>query len=89
MRVDLSPDQEAFIRQAIKDGRIASTEDAVQEALRIWERRERRRGEILAAVEVAEESLSRGEGKVLTEESMRSLAEEIKRQGRVRRDADR
>jgi Arc/MetJ-type ribon-helix-helix transcriptional regulator len=89
MRVDLSPDQQAFIRQAIKDGRIASTEDAVQEALQIWERRERRRGEILAAVEVAEESVSRGEGKVLTEESMQSLAEEVKRQGRVRLDADR
>ena len=89
MRVDLSPDQEAFIRQAIKDGRVASTEDAVQEALQLWERRERRRGEILAAVEVAEASITCGEGKALTEGSMRNLAEEVKRQGRVRLDADR
>jgi putative addiction module CopG family antidote len=89
MRLDLSPDQEAFIRQAIKDGRVASTEDAVQEALQLWEKRERRRREILAAVEIAEESITRGEGKVLTEDSMRHLAEEIKRQGRARVEADR
>jgi putative addiction module CopG family antidote len=78
MRVDLSPDQEAFIRQAIKDGRVASTEEAVRAALQLWEKHERRRGEILAAVEVAEASVGRGEVKVLTEQSMRSLAEEVK-----------
>jgi len=38
-KVEFNPDQEAFIRQAIKDGRVASTEDAVQEALRLWEYR--------------------------------------------------
>ena len=89
MRVILSPDQEAFVRQAIKDGRVASTEDAVQEALQLWERRERRRGEILAAVDEAEASLSRDQGMVLTEESTRSLAEDVKRRGRVRLDSDR
>jgi putative addiction module CopG family antidote len=89
MRVILSPDQEAFVRQAIKDGRVASTEDAVQEALQLWERRERRRGEILAAVDEAEASLSRDQGMVLTEESTRNLAEDVKRRGRVRLDSDR
>jgi putative addiction module CopG family antidote len=89
MRVILSPDQEAFVRQAIKDGRVASTEDAVQEALQLWERRERRRGEILAAVDEAETSLSRDQGMVLTEESTRNLAEDVKRRGRVRLDSDR
>ena len=89
MRVNLSPDQEAFVRQAIKDGRVASTEDAVQEALQLWERRERRRGEILAAVDEAEASLSRDQGMVLTEASTRNLAEDVKRRGRVRLDSDR
>lgn len=89
MRFDLSPDQEAFIRQAIKDGRVASTEDAVQEALQLWERRERRRGEILAAVDEAEASLSRGEGIQLNGESTRDLAEEVKRRGRIQLDAQR
>ena len=89
MRLELSPDQEAFIRQAIKDGRVASTEAAIQEALQLWEKRERRRGEILAAVDEAEVSISRGEGMITTEESMRNLAEEVKRRGRARLEADR
>jgi len=89
MKVELNPDQEAFIRQAIKNGRVASTEDAVQEALQLWEHRERRRGEILAAVEVAEASIERGEGMALNEESIRNLAEDVKRRGRARRGTDR
>jgi putative addiction module CopG family antidote len=89
MRVELTPDQEDFVRQAIKDGRVGSTEDAVQEALQLWEKRERRRAEILVAVDEAEESISRGQGLVMNEESMRNLAEEVKRRGRVRLESDR
>ena len=89
MKVELTPDQEAFVRQAIKDGRVGSTEAAVQEALQLWEKRERRRSEILAAVDEAEVSLSRGQGMVMTEESMRNLAEGIKNRGRGRLDTDR
>jgi Arc/MetJ-type ribon-helix-helix transcriptional regulator len=63
MEVHLTDDQKAFIRQAIDAGRIAREEDAVQEALSLWERRERRRAEILAAVDQAEASLASGEGR--------------------------
>jgi len=45
------------------------------------EERERTRAEILAAVDVAEASLARGEGRVITRESMRELAEQVKRRG--------
>ena len=89
MKVELNPDQEAFIRQAIKDGRVASTEDAVQEALRLWEYRERRRAEILAAVDAAEASIDRGERMALNEESLRTLSDQVKRRGRARLDSDR
>jgi putative addiction module CopG family antidote len=89
MRVELTPDQEGFVRQAIKDGRVGSTEDAVQEALQLWEKRERRRAEILVAVDEAEESISRGQGLAMNEESMRNLAEEVKRRRRVRLESDR
>lgn len=84
MEVQLSPDQEAFVREAIASGRIRRPEDAVQEALSLWEDRERRRLEIVAALEQAESSLTRGEGRIITEESMRALAEEIKERGRKR-----
>ena len=84
MEVRLTPDQEAFIRQAIETGRFHRPEDAVEEALSLWEERERTRAEILAAVEVADAALARGEGRILTPESMRQLAEEVKQRGRAR-----
>jgi len=84
MDVQLSPDQQTFVRQAIDSGRLRRAEDAVQEALSLWEERERTRAEILAAVDEAEASLARGEGRAITQESMRDLAEEVKRRGRAR-----
>ena len=84
MEVQLTPDQKAFVRQAIESGRLHREEDAVKEALSLWEERERRRLEILAAVDEAEASLARGEGRTITQESMRALAEDVKRRGRAR-----
>jgi Arc/MetJ-type ribon-helix-helix transcriptional regulator len=77
-----------FIRQAIESGRLRREEDAVKEALSLWEERERTRAEILAAVDEAEASLARGEGRVITQESMRELAEQVKQRGRARLTAE-
>ena len=55
----------------------------------LWERRERRRLEILAMIDEAEASLARGEGREITKESMKALAEEIKERVRRRIVADR
>ncbi len=63
MEVRLTDDQKAFVRQAIESGRYSREEDALQEALRLWESRERRRAEILAAVDQAEASFFRPEGR--------------------------
>ena len=85
-----NPDQEAFVRQAIETGRFHRAEDAVQEALSLWEQRERTRAEILAAVDMAEASLARGEGRTITtQQSMRELADEVKQRGRARLAAER
>lgn len=84
MGVQLTPDQEAFIRQAIETGRLQRKEDALREAMSLWEERERRRLEILAAVDQAEASVARGEGRSITQESMLELAEDVKRRGRAR-----
>jgi Arc/MetJ-type ribon-helix-helix transcriptional regulator len=84
MEVHLTPDQKAFVRQAIESGRLNREEDAVQEALSLWEERERTRAEILTAVDVAEASIARGEGRTITQESMRQLADEVKQRGRRR-----
>lgn len=85
MEVDLTPDQTAFVQQAIEAGRLHCPEEAVRQALSMWEERERRRLEILASVEQAEASLGRGEGrKVTTREKTAQLADDVKRRGLAR-----
>jgi putative addiction module CopG family antidote len=89
MEVHLTPDQEAFIRQGIEAGRFRGNEDAVREAMSLWEERKRRRLEILAAVDGAEASLARGEGRrITTHEDVTQLAEDIKRRGMARLSAE-
>lgn len=56
----------------------------MQEALSLWEERERKRAEFLAALDDAKASLARGEGLIITEQSMRDLAEEVKERGQAR-----
>jgi Arc/MetJ-type ribon-helix-helix transcriptional regulator len=84
MDVVLTPDQEAFVRLGIETGRFMRPEDAVREALSLWEGRERARIEILVAVDLAEASLARGEGRAITREPMEELAAEVKKRGRSR-----
>jgi Arc/MetJ-type ribon-helix-helix transcriptional regulator len=89
MEVQLTSDQKAFVRQAIESGRLRREEDAVKEALALWEERERTRAEILSAVDQADASLALDEGRIVTRESMRVLAAEVKRRGRARLAAER
>jgi len=84
MDIALTPDQEAFVRQAIKTGRIERAEDVVTEALLLWEERELLRAEFAASLDRAKASLARGEGRVITRDSMQTLAEEAKQRLRAR-----
>ena len=82
MDVQLTPDQKAFARRAIESGRLHSEQDAVEEALALWEERERQRTEFLLTLDDAKASLARGEGRII--ESMQQLAQEVKERGRAR-----
>ncbi len=84
MEVQLTPDQKAFARRAIESGRLHSEQDAVEEALALWEERERQRTEFLLTLDEAKASLARGEGRIITQESMQQLAREVKERGRAR-----
>ncbi len=88
MEIHLTADQEAFVRHAIQTGRIRQPEEAAQEAMALWEERERRRAEILARVDEAEASLARGEGIAITPDAMRALAADVKQRGRARLEAE-
>ena len=83
MQIELTPEQQDFVRQAVESGRFERPEDAVQAAMTLWVERERRRTEILAAVDIARASIERGDGIEITRESMRALAEDVKRRGRA------
>ena len=72
------------MRYGIESGRFESAEDAVRQALSLWEERERDRAAILAAVDQAEKSIAQGKGRTVTEASMRKLAADVKRRGRAR-----
>jgi len=89
MNVDLPPDQRALVKRAIESGGFSHEEEAVQEALALWEERERTRLETLAALDDAEASLVRGEGRPITNDSMKALADDIKECGRRRLAAER
>lgn len=85
MEVHLTDDQRSFIRQGIESGRYRHEEDALNDALTLWENRERRRAEILAAIDQAEASFARGEGRmVTTREEAAQLANDIKKRGLAR-----
>jgi Arc/MetJ-type ribon-helix-helix transcriptional regulator len=84
MEVELTPEAKSFARMAIESGRLAREEDAVMQALEMWVERERYRMELIAAVEIADAEIARGEGRIITEESMEELKESVKRRGRAR-----
>jgi Arc/MetJ-type ribon-helix-helix transcriptional regulator len=84
MEVTLSPAQQAFAHEAIASGRLANEAEAIHEAMELWEQRQRRRAEILAAVDLAEASLAAGKGRTITNTSVRELAREVERRGQAR-----
>jgi Arc/MetJ-type ribon-helix-helix transcriptional regulator len=82
MELHLSAEQQAFIREGIESGRLEKPEDAFEQAMSLWEERERRRLEILAAVQAADASLERGEGRTVTSrEQMIQLGQAVKLRG--------
>ena len=85
MEVHLTSEQQALVRNAIASVRLNGLEEAMQQALLLWEERERRRVEILAAVELSKASLTRGEGRtVTTREESDELVGDVTRRGIAR-----
>jgi len=89
MEVQPTPDQQAFIKHAIESGRLRREEEAVPEALSLWEERERARAELRAALDEAEADLKAGHCADYTDETLPQLAGELKREARALRDSKR
>jgi Arc/MetJ-type ribon-helix-helix transcriptional regulator len=84
MEVHFTPDQEALILRAIASGRYQTAEDAVQDAMARWEEGERVRIEVLASLDEAEADLETGRYTDYTDETLPTLADELKREARQR-----
>ena len=86
MEIRPTPDQEAFIRAAIEAGRFDSAEDAVKEALALWEERERAAvlAELRASLDEAEAEIDRGEYIEVTSESLPQFKRDIIERCRAR-----
>jgi Arc/MetJ-type ribon-helix-helix transcriptional regulator len=84
MQIELTPAQSSFIDLGIQEGRFRDFHDAVQQALAQWEERERARVELLAALDLAEQSLDAGEGEEYTPETLSQLVSSVEERGRAR-----
>ncbi|NDJ09670.1 MAG: hypothetical protein EBY17_00545 [Acidobacteriia bacterium] len=85
MDIQFSRDQQSFVREAIATGRIVNEEEAVRQALSLWEERERVRVEMLSKISRAHESVARGEGRrINSEDDLRQLASDVKQRGLAR-----
>ena len=83
MEVRLTPEQQAFVQLAIKNGRYQSAEDAVRDAMTRWEEEERSRAEIVAAIDDGANDLETGAYRDYTDSTLSQLAQEIKTEGRA------
>jgi Arc/MetJ-type ribon-helix-helix transcriptional regulator len=86
MEVYLTADQEALIRRAIASGRYRTAEDDVQDAIARWEEGERARMEALASLDEAEADLETGTYTDYTDDTLPTLADELKREARAQRE---
>lgn len=83
------PDQEAFIRQGIANGRYRTAEDAVRDAMARWEEGERIRLELLTTLDEAEADLETGRYADYSDGTLPMLAAELKREARTLRNPER
>jgi putative addiction module CopG family antidote len=84
MQVQLTPEQSSFVDLGIQEGRFRNSEEAVQQALALWEKRERARVELLASLDLAEQALDADEGETYTGSNLHELVDSVKQRGMAR-----
>jgi Arc/MetJ-type ribon-helix-helix transcriptional regulator len=84
MQVQLTPEQSSFVDLGIQEGRFRDPEEAVQRALAQWEKRERARVELLASLDLAEQSLDAVERESYTSETLHELVASLQERGIAR-----
>jgi putative addiction module CopG family antidote len=83
MEIELTPEQDSLVNLAIEQGRFQKREDAVRDALALWEKRERARIELLAEIEAGDNCSEEDDVVLDSEEAVAAFFEEIKQRGRA------
>jgi len=81
MQVQITPEQNSFIDLGIQEGRFRDSEEAVRQALALWEKRERARIELLSSLDLAEASLDNGAGETYTGATLHELVNSVENRG--------
>ena len=81
MEIHLTPEQQAFIEQGVRNGRFASSDDAMREAVTLLETRERELAQTRAFVREGLDDLDAGRYEEYTDETLHEFFDGIKRRG--------
>ncbi len=81
MQIELTPAQNSFVELGIQEGRFQSRDEAVRQALALWEKRERARLELLSSLDASERALDAGEGEGYSSEDLVALVESVRKRG--------
>jgi putative addiction module CopG family antidote len=88
MQIELTPAQNSFVELGIQEGRFQSRDEAVRQALALWENRERARLELLSSLDAAERALDAGEGEDYSSENLDALVDSVRKRGNAKLDGD-
>jgi putative addiction module CopG family antidote len=87
MEIELTAEQEAFVTEAVMNGRFSNTTEALRSAVDLWVERERVRMELLASLDDAANSMEAGQYTEYDETSVVSLPDAVAERNKVRQDA--
>jgi antitoxin ParD1/3/4 len=83
MTVEIPPDLQQFVHQAIDAGGYKSEAEVVGQALRLLQQRQRQIEELRREIQPALDRLDRGEGIELDEDGLDAFFEEVKARSRA------
>jgi Arc/MetJ-type ribon-helix-helix transcriptional regulator len=83
MEIELTPEQDSLVSLGIEQGRFRRREDAVRDAMALWEERERAQIELLAELEAGEGSFDEDDPILDSDETIAAFFDDIKQRGRA------
>ena len=81
MQVELNPEQSSFIELGIREGRFRDPQEALEQALAPWVRREQARLELLTEIAVGDDSPREADTVLDSEEDIAEFLAGVERRG--------